>query len=86
MNLLKNVKFHYSIPMRYHSLLFSFIQEIPFFPIFSTSKIYRFLKDIDWQYQYYSQEGDFELKEILKKLNHFSNVCLEQNLKIKLCR
>lgn len=70
--------------MRYHSLLFSLIHEIPFFPIFSTTKIYRFLKDIDWKYQYYRDDGLFELKDVLQQLSYFSEISLHNEIKTKL--
>ena len=41
-----------SICMRFHSILFSIYNNIPFIPIYTTRKIHNLLLDIGWEYSY----------------------------------
>ena len=87
-NFLSKVKIDYFIPMRYHSLLYSIIYNIPFFPIFSTIKIERFLEDIDWKHSYKINENKFELSVFLQNLSKFFKTELffkikKENIKIE---
>lgn len=51
----------FSISMRYHGCLFSFHNNIPCFPIFTTRKVRNLLIDYDWQYGYQLDVDNNEL-------------------------
>jgi polysaccharide pyruvyl transferase WcaK-like protein len=79
-NLMKSSNIHYCIPMRFHSVLYSTIYNVPFFPIFSTTKIQKFLSDINWKH-YYFLNSDINLDAVLKSFNDFTKV--ENKLRIE---
>ena len=76
----KNTKFDYCIPMRYHSVLYSTVYRIPFYPIYSTSKIKKFLSDIDWKFNYYTENSDLNVEECLKEFKFFTKLNLHNKI------
>jgi hypothetical protein len=65
-------KFDFIIPMRFHSVLFSCMYEVPMFPIFSTFKIQKFLSDIDYPYFYFfNNTNTLNIDSILNQLKIF---------------
>lgn len=82
--------FHITVPMRFHSVLFSVYSKVPILPIFTTRKIKNLLLDIDWfhGYQLPCNQNDkpTELNSTLL-INRFKSVSnLHNLLKIKLSR
>ena len=55
---------HISIPMRFHSCLFSIYKKVPIFPLFTTRKVKNLLIDINWihGYQLETDENDTPIK------------------------
>jgi hypothetical protein len=78
-----------SICMRFHSVLFSIYNNVPFIPIYTTRKIRNLLLDIGWDYEYRLPTNekfipvDFDenvVKDLLCKLNMQLNKNIYQEL------
>lgn len=50
-----------SIPMRYHSVLFSIYKNIPMIPIYTTRKIQNVLKDCEWPLSYPIPKNEYDV-------------------------
>jgi polysaccharide pyruvyl transferase WcaK-like protein len=83
-NMIKNSNISYVIPMRFHSVLYSMIYNIPFFPIFATSKIKKFLDDVKWNNYYFIDfEKKLDLDYVLKYFKQFTRVDLYKKLRVE---
>jgi hypothetical protein len=51
----------YTIPMRFHAVLYSMYTGVPFFPIFTTRKIRNLLNDICWNFGYQLDLNEHDL-------------------------
>ncbi len=83
-HMIQNSNISYCIPMRFHSVLYSLIYNIPFFPIFSTSKIKKVLNDTNWShYHFLDFNKEFDLNIVLKNFNEFTKIDLYKKLRIE---
>lgn len=77
------------ICMRFHAILFSIYNNVPFIPIYTTRKINNLLKDISWEYSYRLPTNEKFIPtnidiDVLKTLLMQLNSELQQNIYQKL--
>jgi len=64
--------FTYVVSMKYHGILFSIYNEVPFLALYSSSKVEKLLLDIHWPYFYsIPTHTDFSVKEISSSILRF---------------
>jgi hypothetical protein len=71
----------YTIPMRFHAVLYSIYTRVPFFPIFTTRKIRNLLNDTCWNFGYQLDLNEYDipveivLEICLRRFNILVDIC-----------